>query len=135
MLTLPNSGMYSLNICVQDINEKDATTHTLQVCLIIITAVVFKWFYVLTCNHLTRHSKYDWRILWWFKEVHLCVLSYIHITDGYRVLLVILELLIWNHHLDMLRRNSSKTELPEGGISRWRNMSESKLLYDLRNTV
>jgi len=47
--------------------------------------------------------------------VHQLVLNYVYITDGYEVLLVILKLLRWNRHWDVLwkttvRLNSLKVD-------------------------
>jgi hypothetical protein len=52
-------------------------------------------------------------------------------ADGYEVLLVILKLLIWNYHFEVLWANYSKTELLEDYINKFRNVLEWKLVCDL----
>jgi hypothetical protein len=43
--------------------------------------------------------------------------------------------LTWNHQSDVLRRNHSKTELPEDGISGCWNASERKLVSDIIHKI
>jgi len=56
-------------------------------------------------------------------------------TGSSVLFLVIPKSLIRNNHSDVLRRNYTKTEIPEDGISGRLRASESKLIRDLTYTI